>query len=173
MPNWCECDLTVEGTARGLREFLEFCGERFKFDRFIPYPEEYRVLDEAARRWDEQCEAGPENCRGPRPKDGFNQGGYEWCIENWGTKWDARRVVMPAGPTDGDDGPDALEIEITFETAWAPPWPVILAASKRFPALAFDLRYFERGQGFNGWLRCEGGEVVVDESGDYFGSRGG
>ncbi len=171
MPNWCECDLTIEGTARDLRAFLEFCGGGFSFDRFIPYPEEYRTLDEAARRWDEQRRADPEGCPGPRPKDGFNQGGYDWCVENWGTKWDACEVVMPGALPSCDGGP--LEIEITFETAWAPPLMVILAASRRFPALAFDLKYFEGGQGFNGWLRCEAGKVVVDESGDYFGRRGG
>jgi hypothetical protein len=173
MPNWCECDLTIEGTAQSLKRFLDYCGNKFEFGRFIPYPEEFAALDEAARRWEQSHREDPENC-GPRPKDGFNQGGYEWCVENWGTKWDACEVEMPELPPDSDgDSPNPLEIEIRFETAWSPPLMVILAASKQFPELAFDLRYFEGGQGYNGWLRCEAGEVVVEESGDYFGSRGG
>lgn len=171
MPNWCECDLDVEGRRKDVTGFLEFLGEGFDFNRFVPYPERFAALDEEARRWDERRRADPENC-GPRPRDGFNQGGYEWCIENWGTKWNACDVIMPEQPADGD-GSDFLEVVINFQTAWSPPLPVILAASEKFPELAFALKYFECGVGFNGRFFCEAGRVVSDESGDYFGDRGG
>jgi hypothetical protein len=64
-------------------------------------------------------------------------------------------------------------LEITFETAWTPPCPVVLAMSQRFPTLKFELRYFEGGQCFNGIYRCQGGEVTCAEDGPYFGDRGG
>lgn len=171
MPNWCECDLDVEGRRGDVTGFLEFLGEGFDFNRFVPYPKRFAAPDEEARQW---VEANGLNARNwhERPKDGFNQGGYEWCIEHWGTKWNACDVSMPELPADGN-GVDFLEVEITFRTAWSPPLPVILAASKRFPELVFVLKYFERGVGFNGRFHCEAGQVVSDESGDYFGDRGG
>ena len=54
MPNWCENDLAVEGPKEVIEEFLKFAagaagenplddeGSPFDFNRFIPYPEEFR-----------------------------------------------------------------------------------------------------------------------------------
>ena len=62
MPNWCENDLTVEGPTEVIEEFLKFAaGESpFDFDRFIPYPEEFRRLDEAAKAWDREHAGRPD-----------------------------------------------------------------------------------------------------------------
>ena len=72
----------------------------------------------------------------------------------------------------GYDG-KTLEVVFHFDTAWSPPTPVIKNAAERFPALTFELRYFECGDCFNGLFCCSGGAVVTDKSGEYFGSRGG
>lgn len=42
-----------------------------------------------------------------------NNDWYNWCVENWGTKWDA------CEPTTVCDEDDCLSFE--FDTAWAPP----------------------------------------------------
>ena len=62
MPNWCENDLAVEGPTEVIEEFLKFAaGESpFDFDRFIPYPEEFRRLDEAAEAWDREHAGRPD-----------------------------------------------------------------------------------------------------------------
>jgi hypothetical protein len=173
MPNWCECDLRIEGPLAKVNDFLAFAkGENgcFDFNRFKPYPEEFARLDRLAEEWGKQ----PPETRVERPKDGFNSGGYEWCILNWGVKWNAHNPSQSLDSTyTGASGGECAEIEINFETAWSPPKPVIDRASGLFPELRFDLRYFECGCGFNGMFVCEGGEVVTDEDGDYFGSRGG
>ena len=62
---------------------------------------------------------------------------------------------------------------IHFDTAWSPPLPVVRKAAELFPSLSFELRYFECGDGFNGLFCCREGEVDFDESGPYFGDRGG
>ena len=56
MPNWCENDLTVEGPKEVIEEFLRFAaGESpFDFERFLPYPEEFKRLDDAAKAWDKE-----------------------------------------------------------------------------------------------------------------------
>lgn len=169
MPNWCECDLTVSGPAARLQEFLGFAkgdNNGLDFNRFIPYPEKFRRLDEATREWERDHPRGDWR---ERPKDGFNSGGYEWCWKHWGTKWNAGRVETDSLLTWGEDG----EVELHFSTAWSPPLPVIRKASEKYPELQFELRYFERGCGFNGLYRCRAGEVLDDESGPYFGNRGG
>lgn len=178
MPNWCECDLTIEGPTVRVREFLEFARNRdeaepsdFDFNRFIPYPEEWEEMDRVAAlariRWQEL--PPEERERTPWPKDGYNSGGYEWCVENWGTKWNAKEPrVEEQYEHEGE-----LTALVMFETAWSPPLPVVKKASELFPDLAFTLKYFEAGAAYNGRYRCEGGAVTYDKSGPYFGDRGG
>jgi len=47
MPNWCECDLYVEGASAKIDEFLQLVKSEesdFDFDRLIPYPEHFKKL---------------------------------------------------------------------------------------------------------------------------------
>ena len=142
MPNWCENDLTVEGPTEVIEEFLKFAaGESpFDFDRFIPYPEEFRRLDEVAEAWDREHAGRPDYDWRARPKDGFNSGGYDWCVANWGTKWPASRVELE-GPVSRYPGKTA-EVVFHFDTAWSPPKPVIEKAAKLYPALRFRTPLF-------------------------------
>jgi Ferredoxin-like domain in Api92-like protein len=173
MPNYCENDLTVRGPKEVMEEFLKFAagGSPFDFNRFLPYPEEFRRLDEIAKAWDREHEGGPDYDWFGRPKDGFNSGGYEWRVKHWGTKWPACRVKVE-GPVTGY-AEKAVTVFFHFDTAWSPPKPVIEKAAELYPALQFELRYFERGAQFNGFFYCSDGEVETDEWGPYFGDRGG
>ena len=172
MPNWCECDLSIRLIGdKEDKQMVEF--KKFKdlaetkqgketnaldTEKFIPYPEKFREMDKEAK--DRNV-----NKKGEYIKDGFNSGGYEWCGENWGTKWgicEAELVDM-----------DSWELTYTFRCAWSPCLPVIKKMSEMFPKLRFELRYFEQGQGFNGLFVCEKGEILMDKQGDYFGDRGG
>ena len=88
---WCENDLAVEGPKEVIEEFLKFAaGESpFDFEKFIPYPEEFQRLDEIAEAWLKEHAERPDYDWHSQPKDGFNSGGYDWCVANWGTKWPA------------------------------------------------------------------------------------
>ena len=173
MPNWCENDLTIEGPKEVIEEFVRFAtGETvFDFERFRPYPEEFRRLDEIAETWDRAHAGKPGHANDPRPCDGYSSGGYQWCIANWGTTWPAQ-LVERCDPVPVSDA-GLVELVYHFDTAWSPPIPVIEHAAQLFPALTFELRYFEALDAFNGMLRCSGGEITFDESGPYFGDRGG
>jgi hypothetical protein len=173
MPNWCENDLTVEGPKDVVEEFLRFAeGEStLDFDRFIPYPEAFRRRDEIADAWDREHAERLGADWASRPGDGFNSGGYGWRVANWGTKWRAalvHREEPEAGSAEG-----TVAVVFHFDTAWSPPLPVVRKAAELFPSLSFELRYFECGDGFNGMFCCSRGEVDFDESGPYFGTRGG
>jgi len=74
---------------------------------------------------------------------------YEWSIENWGTKWNARDSELFAYERAG-------EVEIAFETAWSPPLPVINAMGRMFPDHSFRLEYREGGVGFQGCVVVKG-----------------
>jgi hypothetical protein len=173
MPNWCENDLTVEGPKEAIEEFMAFAEADgpFDFERFAPYPEELRRLDDVAEAWDRQRADNPGKVDSMRPRDGYNAGGYEWCVANWGTKWRAFHVDRQE-PEPGD-GEGTWQVVFHLDTAWSPPLPVIQKAAELFPLLSFELRYFECGCCFNGILCCSGGAVTYDESGPYFGDRGG
>jgi hypothetical protein len=110
--------------------------------------------------------------------DGYNSGGFLWCITNWGTKWGAYNVERR-----GYNG----RVMITFQTAWCPPNDVIFSElHKRFPLVTLDLEYYERGCGFCGgasW-NCEedhyddtpwqaGVKVEEWHNTEYRGKRGG
>jgi len=183
MPNHCENDLRVEGDKEELSRFKEFAKEGKELlsaDKFIPYPEEFKKQDELARKTEklrnELCaslekkgltkESAFEkaNKKYPHIKDGFNSGGYDWCIKNWGTKWGFYEVNLQES---------SEELFYTFQTAWSPAEPVIKKMGEMFPKLTFDLRYFEQGMGFNGILRIEKGRIVKEETGKYYGNRGG
>lgn len=50
----------------------------------------------------------------PCPDELITDGGwYEWCVQNWGTKWDACQCVT--SEMDGET------LQLQFETAWSPP----------------------------------------------------
>ena len=92
MPNWCENDLTIEGKLDKLQEFRERLrgvnrnGEETPLneDALIPYPEKFKEMDKVAAQYLKEHPGEWQNA----PKDGFNSGGYEWCIEHWGTSRD-------------------------------------------------------------------------------------
>ncbi len=189
MPNWCENDLTIKGN--NVSEVLEFIASQndsdedtrvFDFDKVIPYPDNFKALDAKAAEFQKEMMAvhsdNPEFDSAQREqirikygvelgsffKDGFNSGGYEWCIENWGAKWNACRVSILERSAD--------VAKISFDTAWSPPVKVIYALAKRFPSFCFTLDFFECGMGFQGQLYAQGEETTISYD-DYDGERGG
>jgi hypothetical protein len=173
MPNWCSCDLDVTGPQAERDKLVEAARSKEAVDgkvsvldasNFIPYPKKFRDQDEVARAWDKAHKDDRPLSWRERPKDGFNSGGYEWCIENWGTKWNFCRATVVSR---------IEEVVFGFETAWSPPIPVIEKMSAMFPKLGFKLRYFEGGMQFQGKCIFKGGEMVNELTGSYSGNRGG
>lgn len=64
---------------------------------------------------------------------------YEWACQNWGTKWNAYSTP---------DKRDRVDT-IYFQTAWSLPFPVILALSKKFPAVTIIVSYADEDIGSN------------------------
>lgn len=134
MPNWCYNGLHVHhADPKMIDKFVKGLSKGL-FNTFIPYPEKYKKLDEKAKAHNKKT--------GEYIKDGFNQGGYEWCVENWGTKWD---VFLDKG----DIGiRDKNNLRFGFQSAWAPPVPFY----DKLVELGFKVEadYEEGGAGFIG-----------------------
>ena len=114
MPNWCQnhLELSHEDPAQVQRAYDAL--KRGEFLReFVPIP--------------------PEHAEG----DGW----YEWCVANWGTKWDVSEVE-PGMSADG------TSLTAAFESAWSPP----IAALEQMSEQGFVMRlmYCEEGIGFAG-----------------------
>lgn len=204
MPNWCDCELIVTGKEEDIKTFMEkakappedtdFNGEvsALDFNSFIPYPDKFTKMSKEAEiiRMNLEGFAAviPVNWS-KAPKGGYSSGGYEWCIDNWGTKWNACEVIssMPMGYGQNEkllhrvfrglqtawSAPTPVVLAYGFQTAWSPPIPVVLAMSRMFPKLRFVLKYWEMGVGFRGYFRAKEGEVQSDKTYAYNGNRGG
>ena len=66
---------------------------------------------------------------------------YNWCVENWGTKWDV-------GSSDGINVVQEHSIVLYFDSAWSPP----IAAYRAMEELGFTVSamYYEPGLCFAG-----------------------
>lgn len=189
MPNHVENDLVVHGDPETLKAFADFAKgpggtvvanppdtpeTLLSAHKFIPLPEHFLADRYTCEKCSFQASRGRSDKTGQRCpncdsylKDWYNSGGYDWCIEHWGTKWGFYEIELECA--DFEEG----EIRYTFQTAWSPPIPVIQAMSKRFPSLSFALDYFEGGMGFMGSFMYENGQEVDSGTAPYHGNRGG
>ena len=79
---------------------------------------------------------------------------YDWCIENWGTKWNAYENATIDQDT------------ISFETAWSFPEPVIVQLSKMYPDLEVEAWWADEDVGSNtGHVVYMNGELT--DGGDF------
>ena len=151
MPNWCYNRVTVYGdsdTTDKIKEVEEIFKSKTPFNEIYPMPDfktipnengELPVLEQ--HKHPETGEVVWETYNFP---DGTNDDRwYHWCIENWGTKWDADIL--------GLDVQDYDTLEISFNTAWSPPEGVITKLREKFPELTFQCFYDEPGMGIAGY----------------------
>jgi len=141
MPNWCNnnIELAHEDPAMLERAKAAFVDGRL-LDEFIPLPAELKDTTSPS----ETNEALME-------KYGASDW-YNWCINNWGTKWD----ISPYG-CEIENG----QLVGSFDSPWGPP----LEAYAKLEELGFEVRayYHECGMGFAGVY--EGFDEFYDYSG--------
>ena len=148
MPNWCSNEVSIiaeneEGTEE-LKQFIKDCfteeeeGDEkplLDFEKVIPYP------DSAPPKYPQAINI-EEQMKHPFSK-WYNDFGYDWCIENWGTKWNACEQVNVLGEE---------EIDLDFQTAWSPPHGIYKKIQTRLPNCSISWFYREDGMQLSGWL---------------------
>ena len=133
MPNWCMNNLTIShDDSTKLQEFVDAYNNGKTCEHFLPVPSGY--YDD--QRW------------------------YNWCCNNWGTKWDF-------GKDEYHDPAEIVnhEVDISFNTAWSPPLPAIEQLSLQYPELEMTLEY-EEEQGWGGEMTIVNGETIGEREYD-------
>lgn len=77
---------------------------------------------------------------------------YQWCVKNWGTKWDVKNYCKPEVSKN--------EIIYHFDTAWGPPIEFIMNIAPLFHKLKFWLEYSEPGMVFSGELKIQDQKII-------------
>ena len=77
---------------------------------------------------------------------------YDWSISNWGTKWDA------CSESSIREENESL-LEVSFDTAWAPPTAWLQKVTEKYKRLKFTMKYSEEGMGFQGKAFAIHGEM--------------
>lgn len=86
---------------------------------------------------------------------------YEWCVANWGTKWNCNTSNT------GIDTNEDTVLEFSFDSAWSPPIKWLAKVVTDFPTLKFKMHYIEPGDDFCGMVysaEIEEGEFPYLES---------
>ncbi len=65
---------------------------------------------------------------------------YNWCIANWGSKWNSYGYTADTGFKDG---------KLTFLTAWSAPHPILQRLSEMFPDIEFEHEWADEDIGMN------------------------
>lgn len=165
MPNWCECKLSITGPDKDLdrlQKGLIVSGDEvgdedgIDFNFILPQPETLNVRSPVDLDAHKELAA---SYKANVEKYGYPNW-YDWRIAKWGTKWSPSQVSVRRS----DDG-----LELYFNTAWAPPIPLVEEAARQFPSLQFRLHYLERGMAFQGMLICEDGKTTEREEDNYYG----
>ena len=157
MPNWCNntLELSHEDPAMITRAKAAFMEGKL-LNEFHPLPEDLNIdagPGGAPGSHEQELHEAKEQAN--KKKYGYKNW-YDWCCNNWGTKWDV-----------GGDGFDPIDAGpnktcLTFDSAWAPP----INAMEVFVELGFSVRlyYYEPGMAFAG-IWEDGIDAYYDISG--------
>jgi hypothetical protein len=151
MPNWCGNTLTLthenpEMIARAKQAFID--GRLL--DEFIPVPKDLQITAGTVGSKDSPEQQELERQEAINRKTHGYANWYDFCTNEWGTKWDI-------GDGQGIQTFDDHELVVYFDSAWAPP----CAAYDKLMDLGFTVyaTYYEPGCGFAG---------IYDEHGDDY-----
>lgn len=141
MPNWCNntVEITHEDPVMVERVRKGFNAGAL-LNEFLPVPEDLQITAGFLGDTEEQRQLELKEQANIK-KYGYKNW-YDWCVANWGTKWD----VGADGYEAQDDGDGKLTL--TFDSAWSPP----IGAYEKLVEMGFSIRayYYEPGMAFAG-----------------------
>jgi len=154
MPNHVSHVFTITGESENIQNFISRCiskdGE-FNFSSLVTKPE---ILDRTISGITNEMQTAEYKAieKEAIETTGFNNW-YNWCIENWGTKWNAYNTFY-------DHNDDFIQFE--FDTAWSCPEPIFNALAKQYPTMKFHGYAIDEGYGFGAEITIEDGSANVE-----------
>jgi len=141
MPNWCNNNLVLEHDDPEMITRAHNALERCEFlQEFIPVPEDLQIVAGSVGDPVEQKELERKTAENVK-KYGYGNW-YDYCVGEWGTKWDV------GGQGQSDIHPDGRMLHASFDSAWSPP----VNAYAKLEALGFrvEAQFYESGMAFAG-----------------------
>ena len=171
MPNWAYHTLKISGSKEDILALKNlvtsktniYTGKKelnvLNTNKLIPYPKKYLDLDINPKT--RKIILGDKQYMSIEGKDGYNSGGYDWCCQNWGTKWGVCRAEICS-----EDLKESgrSNIVYSFETAWSPGVQVIMKMSELFPMLGFDWYCEEESLDFKFKCLVKKGKILKETS---------
>lgn len=160
MPNWCNNTLEINHSdIKMMRRVVKGWNRSRLLNEFIPVPPE---LSDGSMNWQRILNKEPRNKDYADEMDLFREelnlkyfgykGWYEFCLDNWGTKWDIGRDSAISEYLTPDSARNSISVQ--FTSAWSPPTD----AYQKLSEMGFSIRayYYESGMGFCGsWIDGE------------------
>lgn len=140
MPNWCNNTLELAHEDPAMLERARVAFNEGKLcNEFVPVPESLHIVAGCVGDPDEQKKLEEDTARN-REVHGYGNW-YDYCVNEWGTKWDVGGDGMTAELENG-------QLVMSFDSAWSPP----VAFYEKMLDLGFEVRayYYEGGMNFAG-----------------------
>lgn len=145
MPNWCINHTIVRGDVEKIKNLTEVIkNETGLFQSIKPCPQE--LNSELLHTWGGTNSELQEEMRATMKARYGYANGIDWCVGNWGTKWDVTEVYVHECTND--------TIAISYDTAWSPPLYIFNALQE--DGLQVESYWFEPGMGFAGYMDGDG-----------------
>lgn len=158
MPNWCNNTLELQHEDPAMIERAKKAFAEGKLlEEFCPVPASLHIVSGRVGEKDSPEQIALEAQEKANLETHGYTTWYDYCVNEWGTKWDV-------GGNDYNepqqDSPD--KITMSFDSAWAPP----IAAMDKLEALGFSVRlyYYEPGMAFAG-IYEDGDDAYYELSG--------
>ena len=137
MPNWCSNSITIQGSTETIKTLWD----------------EAQAEDSGLLNAMKPMPKALEGTTSPSPTTGTPQpmvdgvdNWYQWCVNNWGTKWDVD--VEGLEFVDNEDG--TSQITGWFDSAWGPPIEAYNAFLDDMDGCSIEATYHEPGMDFAG-----------------------
>ncbi len=172
-----------ENRIKELRKLVETDETAFDFNRIAPMPESLNLphgssetlaiacayaksagkttCEEFEKGWRDEKSFDEWTAIGEKYLDNIEKYGcttwYDWCYENWGTKWNACEPIWSGANY------------VTFNTAWSSPVPIYKKLTELFPDVSFEVTYADEDLGNNcGVITWNQREGFIDSPMDDF-----
>lgn len=183
MTNWTTNILEVSGNPADVARLMKKVKGRggggeeplpFDFDRIVPMPKELigistgstKIGNTVFHEWYELGDDGaPQGITPEMQKELIKKTGaknwHDWSCQNWGTKRNACHSEKPEVSKDKR----RTDVIYRFDTAWAPPEPVLRKLSAMFPKVDFHLYWEDEGDNDTHDWDIKGGKIVSQSDG--------